>query len=192
MFLNLINVKLISLIRMASSNDEEGSRSSRSNDENKFGMIQRIDSGKSFVVGAIVGSVATAPLLAVHNLILLSDPTKNINSLAQFEYDCDSAAIIGGLFSVVYRYCIRTDTTNPQLQQGVVGAFAITRTVSRIQIPQYCTAIPLSCGAPFGIIDWNIIIQLAISGIESLILFGSVAIAIEVLTKRDFISRFPG
>jgi len=39
---------------------------------------------------------------------------------------------------------------NPQLKQGVVGAFVITRALSMLQASEGCTALPLSCGAPLG------------------------------------------
>jgi len=48
------------------------------------------------------------------------------------------------LFAIVYRYAIRGDE-NPMLNQGVVGAFVFVRTLSRVQVPRYCSAAPLSC-----------------------------------------------
>ena len=38
---------------------------------------------------------------------------------------------------------------NPMLKQGVVGAFILVRVLSKIQVPTYCTAAPLSCE-----LDW--------------------------------------
>ena len=108
-------------------------------DSNKFGFGQRIESLKSFVVGALTGSLTLAPIVGVHDVVFRN------HGLAQFEFDSDTAALEAGLFAMVYRYCIRTDDNNPQLGQGVVGAFALTRTCSRIVVPSYCTAIPLNC-----------------------------------------------
>lgn len=153
---------------------------------NKFGMQQRIDSGKSLVLGAIVGSLASAPVSFVHDVLLEADA-----SLAQWEFDTDAAALTGGLFAIVYRYCIRQDE-NPQLQQGVIGAFAILRTLSRLRIPGYCTAIPLNCGEPLGIFDWDVLSQLAVNGLESALLFGFAALAIDIALEKGYISRFPG
>ena len=39
---------------------------------------------------------------------------------------------------------------NPQLKQGVVGAFVITRALAMLQASDECTALPLSCGPPLG------------------------------------------
>lgn len=125
--------------RMADDEDRDSSL-----DKNKFGFGQRIDSLKSLVVGALAGSVAGLPFLALHDLVLQS-PQIITNGIAQWEFDNDMAALQTGLFAIVYRYCIREDVGNPQLNQGVVAAFAITRTLSRIVVPTYCSAIPLSC-----------------------------------------------
>jgi hypothetical protein len=66
-----------------------------------FGIImmmvaqqQRIDSVKSGMVGAVSASMGSAVLLALHD-----------TSLQQWEFDVDMAAISGGLFAIVYRYC---------------------------------------------------------------------------------------
>ena len=39
---------------------------------------------------------------------------------------------------------------NPQLKQGVVGAFVITRALAMLQASEECSALPLSCGPPLG------------------------------------------
>ena len=114
---------------------------------NKFGFGQRIESIKCLVVGAIAGGVAVAPVCAVHNLLFLSivEPMVLTNNVAQWELMNDLAALQAGLFAIVYRYCIRLDANNPQLGQGVVGAFALTRTLGSLVVPAYCTTIPLNC-----------------------------------------------
>jgi hypothetical protein len=157
----------------------------KSDDENKFGMPQRIDSGKSLVLGAVVGALAQAPVSLWRDVVLSG-------SLAQWEYDTDAAAVSAGLFAVTYRYCIRQDDTNPQLNQGVIGAFVLVRTLARLQIPSYCTAIPVTCGPPLGYLDWNLLQQLLLSGLESALLFGFTALAVDIAMEKGYISRFPG
>lgn len=152
--------------------------------EAKFGMPQRIDSGKSLVLGAIVGSLAQSPVSFVRDVLL--EP----NSVAQWEFDTDTAAVSAGLFAIVYRYCIRQDD-NSQLNQGVVGAFVLVRTLSRVHIPTYCIAIPLRCGPPLSYLDWNILQQLFWSGLESAILFAATAKALDFAMEKGYISRFP-
>jgi hypothetical protein len=115
------------------------------NDDNKFGFGQRIESLKCLVVGGFVGSVALAPFAALHDLVLLGVLAPiDTNGLAQWEFDNDMASLQAALFAIVYRYCIRQDT-NAQLNQGVVGAFVVTRTLSRIVVSPQCSAIVLSC-----------------------------------------------
>ena len=162
-------------------------------DANKFGFAQRIDSGKSLVVGAVVGSLAAAAPVAVHQLVLaplLDLPTAA--PWAQFEFDNDAAAVLSGLFAVVYRYGLRQDTTNPQLNQGLIGAAVVSRTLSRVSLPSYCTAVVLQCGPPLGIFDWNVLWQLAASGVESACMYGATAAAMDACMARGWISRFPG
>lgn len=158
-------------------------KKSNNKDINKFGFWQRIDSVKSGVVGAVAGSVGSTIIIALHD-----------NNIQQWEFDTDSAAISGGLFAIVYRYCVREDNNdNPQLAQGVVGAFAIVRTLARIDVPwESCTALPLTCGPPLGILDWEILCQLVWNGAESFAIFGGAAAAIEYVSERKWISRFPG
>lgn len=114
------------------------SSSDESEDDAKFGFGQRIESIKTAVVGAVGGGVALAPASAVHDLALARQ------SLAQWEFDTDMGALEAALLAIVYRYCIREDD-NPQLNSGVVGAFVLTRTLTRIQTPAYCSAAPLNC-----------------------------------------------
>ena len=58
--------------------------------------------------------------------------------------------------------------------------FVVTRTLSRVRVPGYCTAALLDCGDPIGYFDWDIIQQLLLSGLESAALFGAAAIALEM------------
>lgn len=169
------------LISSSSDSIDKNTTTTNTND-NKFGIAQRIDSVKSGIVGAVSASVGSALLLAIHD-----------NSLQQWEFDVDGAAISGGLFAIVYRYCIRNDIDNPQLAQGVIGAFVITRTLGRFHVPtEACDALPLYCGPPLGYLNWDMILQLAWNGIESLAIFGLAAMAMDRVMKRGFISRFPG
>ena len=130
---------------LASISDDDDDRDGKlTPDKDKFGFGQRIESLKCLVLGAIVGSFALAPLAFLGDVVFpLPYPT---NPIAQWEFDNDMAGFQTGLFAIVYRYAIRQDgSTNPQLNQGVVAAFAVTRTLSRIVTPTYCTAITLNC-----------------------------------------------
>ena len=154
-------------------------------EDNKFGMAQRVDSGKSLLLGLIVGSVGQAPVSFFHDVVADS------GGFAQWELDTDAAALEAGLFAIVYRYCIRQDK-NEQLSQGVVGAFVLVRTLSRLRVPGYCSAVPLNCGSPLGYLDWNMLQQIGWSGAESVLMFGLTALAVDIAMSKGYISKFPG
>ena len=166
----------------ASSNDNEGEGG-----EDKFSFAQRIESLKCAVVGAVSGSLCVTLPAAYHNL-LYSD-TLSVNGMAQWEFDTDMGAIEGALFAIVYRYAIRGDD-NPMLKQGAVGAFVLVRALSRISTPTSCSALPLSCGAPIGYANWDMINQGLLSGVESAALFGGAALAMEACFETGFIGKF--
>lgn len=106
--------------------------------DDKFSFGQRIESLKCVVVGAVSGGIALAPFSGLHDVFLGG------NGVAQWEFDTDMGSLEAALFAIVYRYAVRKDD-NPMLNMGVVGAFVFCRTLSRIQVPSYCTAVPLDC-----------------------------------------------
>jgi hypothetical protein len=157
--------------------------------EDKFSFYQRIESIKTAILGGIAGSICSSPFIAIHDLLL---PSVGGGGLATWEFDTDASAIQGALFAIVYRYCIRaSDTKNDMLNMGVIGAFILVRTTSRIQIPTYCTAIPLTCGPPLGYLDYTILFALLVNSVEGLALFGSVAYCMEYAYNKAWISKFP-
>ena len=157
--------------------------SRRSNDEDKFSPQQRIESVKTGLLGALSGGIAATPFIALHDVPAYG--------LASWEFDTDMGAIQSALFAIVYRYCVRKNDKNDMLNQGVIGAFVVVRTLSRVRVPGYCTAAPLDCGDPVGYFDWNMIQQLLLNGLESVALFGAAAVAIEFAYDKKWISKFP-
>merc|ERR1712238_252049 len=126
----------------------------------QFTGVQRIESIKAGVVGLLAGGVAL--------------------TIPAFFRDV-----------IVYGYCVRDgEESNDMLKMGVVGAFAIVRTLSRIRIPTYCSFAPLDCGSPLGYFDWNTLGQASLSGLESAVMFGAAAAAIDYCHDREIISRF--
>lgn len=71
------------------------------------------------------------------------------------------------------------------------GAFIVVRTLSRVRVPSYCTAVPLDCGDPLGYFDYDMIQQLVLNGLESVALFGGAAVAMEYAYSKKWISKFP-
>ena len=94
-------------------------------------------------MGLVAGGFALAPVSALHDILLGGDNVRN--GVAQWEFDTDMGSLEAALFAIVYRYCVRQGDDNPMLNQGVLGAFVLTRTLSKIQVPSYCTAAPLDC-----------------------------------------------
>jgi hypothetical protein len=103
-------------------------------DDDKFGMAQRLESIKCVAIGAISGGIAVAPVAYFHYM----------GNLAQWEFTTDMASLQAALFAIVYRYAVREDD-NPMLNSGVVGAFVLVRTLSNIVVSKTCLAIPLQC-----------------------------------------------
>ena len=161
----------------------------------KFSFYQRIESIKTAILGGVVGSICSTPFIAIHDLLL--DGTTGGGgtgggSIANWEFDTDASAVQGALFAIVYRYCIRaSDPPNNMLNMGVIGAFVLVRTTSKIQLPTYCTALPLTCGPPLGFLDYTILFALLVNSVEGLALFGSVAYCMEVAYNKQWISKFP-
>jgi hypothetical protein len=151
--------------------------------EDKFSFKQRIESIKTAAVGALSGGIVATPFIALHDIPLYG--------AASWEFDTDMGSLQSALFAIVYRYCVREEDDNDMLNMGVVGAFVVVRTLSRIRVPDYCTAAPLDCGAPLGYFDFNMIQQLALNGLESAALFGGAALAMEFAYNKGFIGKFP-
>ena len=151
-----------------------------SSDVNEF--AERINSGKALVLSALVGSLGAAPVSVAGAFIFGQGLT------AEWEFRTDMLAVCLGLFGIVYRYAVRSDP-NPQLKQGVVGAFALTRTLNLIEIPDSCGALPLNCGAPFGYVSYEMFAQGLISGIPSLFAFALSAVALETAFNNNWIGR---
>jgi hypothetical protein len=166
--------------RTTSDDDGEEDATITTTTATNFDMEQRIESVKAGVLGAIAGGVAVTPVAFFHY----------VGNLPQWELTTDMSSLEAGLFAIVYRYCARKGDDNPMLNQGVVGAFAVTRTLSNLHASSTCAAIPLRCGEPFGYFDWNMISQLAWNGLESAAMFGVTATAIEYAYQKSWIRKF--
>lgn len=169
--------------------DDETSDNDDDDDDdiNKFDMAQRIESLKSVVLGALSGGVAVTPIAYLHYVVLA---TNEASSIAQWEFVTDMSSLQAALFAIVYRYAVRAGDNNPMLNQGVVGAFVLVRTLANIHVTDTCQSIPLRCGPPLGYFDWNMIEQAAWGGVESAALFGAASLAMEFAFRNKWISKF--
>ncbi len=121
--------------------------------DNKFDMAQRIESVKSVVLGALSGGIALTPIAYLHYVTFSSVP-----STAQWEFTTDMSSLEAALFAIVYRYAVRANDNNPMLNQGVVGAFVVVRTLANIQVTDTCQSVPLRCKSDFGMLQ-KVVVQ---------------------------------
>ena len=105
----------------------------------QFDMAQRFESIKTAVLGALSGGIAVTPVTFLHCVL------GGAGGLAQWEFATDMSSLEAALFAIVYRYAARANDNNPMLNQGVVGAFVVVRTLSNIQVTPTCSAVPLQC-----------------------------------------------
>ena len=162
--------------RNATPDDNDNAKWSVDVDE----FAERIESAKAAVVGGLAASVAASP----------AEFLTHTNNIAQFEFDVDQISIAGALFGLVYRYAVRRDN-NPQLRQGVVGAFAITRSVATVRVSSECLAVPLRCGPPLSYLDYAMVGQLLSGLLVSGVAFGAAAAAVDAGVDRGWLKRFP-
>jgi len=140
---------------------------------------KRAESGKAAVVALLSGSTAALPFL-------LLDPGAFVSPA--WEFQADGLALMLLLFGVVYRYAVRTDS-NPMLKQGVVGAFVVTRSWALITPASTCDVLPLSCGAPLGYFNWDMILSGTFNALETGAACAAAAFALELCFTKGLIQR---
>jgi hypothetical protein len=155
--------------------------SSSSTERNKD--LDRLESLKVGVTSFITGSLGAVPLSVIVGILQ--------NFSAQWEFSVDMLALSLFLFGVVYRYAVREDRGYEQLSQGVVGAFAVTRTVASLHVPDTCASIPLNCGPPFYYGTPGMALDAAVIFGQSLVAYGVAAFAIEWAFEKGLIARSP-
>jgi len=151
-------------------------------DENK----EKLESVKAAVLSAVAGSIAFGPV----SLVLSESFYPADAWTSQWELAHDGLAVMLALFGLVYRYAVRQDP-NPQLKQGVVGAFVITRAWSMLQADPACSPVPLQCGPPLGYFNWHMLMQGGGAAAESILAFAAAAVALEVAFSKGWVGRFP-
>lgn len=149
--------------------------------EDEFG--EKIESVKSAIFAAIGGSIAILPFALTRGALL------HFNADWEFNYD-GLLILTAPLFGITYRYAIRRDN-NPNLKQGVIGAFVITRAVATVKVVDICSSIPLNCGPPFYLFTDQMLIGGLINFGEAAICFGGAAYFMETLFKSGALSKFP-
>ena len=90
------------------------------------------------------------------------------------------------------RYAIRTDE-NPNLKQGVVAAFSVTRTLSLIDdTSMACSAhwSVLDCGPPFHYFTVAMVFAGLVYFIESSIAFAGSAYVLDILFEKNLLKKF--
>jgi hypothetical protein len=131
------------------------------------------ESAKTAFIGFLAGGIAVSPITYLHNFIIPGEIITN--PLSQFEFDTLTGAISGAAFAMLYRYFVQEEKDD-MLANGVIAAFVIAKTFSRVKVSYYCDG--LVCGDP---VDFSMFQQSLLGGVENVILFVAVAIAIEAL-----------
>jgi hypothetical protein len=152
--------------------------------ENKIETTQfaeRIESVKSGIVAAVAGSIGFAPYAIIAGLIQGFD--------GNWEFNHDMFALTLGLFGITYRYAVR-NSSNPQLKMGVVSAFALTRILNLIHVPDICTAFPLNCGPPLYYVSSDMVLSGVSVGVESFLGYGIAGAILDYCFYRKFIKQF--
>jgi hypothetical protein len=108
--------------------------------------LERVESLKTVAVSALTGSIASAPLGFFDGI------ASGFNT-DWFVHDVTTGWFLYALFGLVYRYAVRRDG-NYQLKQGVVGAFAITKTI---------TDMTFNCLSPQAFISFSAVSNIVVS-----------------------------
>ncbi|KAA8493535.1 hypothetical protein FVE85_4672 [Porphyridium purpureum] len=147
-------------------------------------MNTRTESVKAALVSAIGGSFMLAPASVAAAYV------QGTGLSPQWELGVDMGALSLALFGITYRYCVsESNAKNSMLQQGVVGAFAITRTASALRASPTCVPIPLQCGPPLGYFDYAMLFDGTVMLTESLLAFGFAAICLEFAFRKGWLLR---
>jgi hypothetical protein len=161
-------------LRMAA---EEGSGGGGGGDA--FDGVQRLESAKAAVVGAVSGGLASVPVT------LFVDGF----NVAQWEFDVDTLSLACALFAVTYRYTVRDDA-NPMLRQGAIGAFALGRATAAVRVSDTCVPVPLRC-EPYGFyVDAAMLGQGLGAVAVGVVAFGAAGAAMDWALEKGWISTF--
>ena len=167
------------LLAMLDNNDDNQKWETLIEDENG----EKLESVKAAVFSAVGGSLAVIPYALIKGALL------HFNS--EWEFNIDGLLILTApLFGITYRYAIRRDN-NPNLKQGVIGAFVITRAVASVKVSDICTSIPLNCGPPFYLFTGDMLGTGLEHFFEAGLCFGGSAYLMETLFKSKILSKFP-
>jgi hypothetical protein len=167
------------LLAMMDNIDENRKWETLIEDENG----EKLESVKAAVFSAVGGSLAVIPYAVIKGALM------HFNS--EWEFNIDGLLILTApLFGITYRYAIRRDN-NPNLKQGVIGAFVITRAVATVKVSDICTSIPLNCGPPFYLFTGDMLGTGLEHFFEAGLCFGGAAYLMETLFKSKILSKFP-
>lgn len=146
---------------------------------NLFTPQERLASLKAGLLGATSAGLTYGVMLwlrragSLGNSAALAASFQGLGGLT-FGVAIAIAAISGFLFSVTYRYAVRTDA-NPQLKAGVALAFGLVRGLAQVDV-----------GSAVAQQFWPFVG----AGVESLILFLVVQACLELAMAQGWLSRF--
>lgn len=135
---------------------------------------ERIESLKAGIAGAGVATLGFGLLFGLYCWLALPEATNWLDQISPaMLLRSGIAALSGFLFGVTYRYAVRTDC-NPQLKTGVALAFGLVRGLAEVE--QTLLTPPY----------WFTAVQL----LESLTLFGIVALSLDWMMQMGWVKAF--
>ena len=144
----------------------------------------RIESVKYSIISTIAGLVSVFPLSIIYGYFQTFDSNWQTSHLSFIP------CLL--LFGITYRYATRSDD-NPNLKQGTIAAFALTRSVSMVEpsISSTCNTsyFPHDCGGLFHLFDYNMLGVGVAYLIESFFAYGGSAYVLEYLSSKKILKK---
>lgn len=142
---------------------------------------ERLESAKAAAIAAAAGALADLPLSALS----AGDGGGGDAAALSAALALFSAAASCFLFGVTYRYAVRKDVWNTQLRGGVVAAFGLVRAAGAADVLQAAAA-----GSSGGPLSLEVVGTGALYALESLLIFGFAATALEAAFQKGLVRRF--
>uniref|UniRef100_UPI000A045664 hypothetical protein n=2 Tax=Picosynechococcus sp. PCC 8807 TaxID=195248 RepID=UPI000A045664 len=143
----------------------------------RFSAAERIASLKTAIAGGVTAGLLSFGLLLLHRLVGSEGLPLNFGGglgTLTLLVNLGTSALSGALFALTYRYAVRTDD-NPQLNAGVIAAFALVRGVALVD-----------AGSAIAQKGWPFV---AACG-ENFVVFGLTALALNFGRQQGWLTPF--
>jgi hypothetical protein len=145
--------------------------------------VDRVESVKAAAISSIGGSLLYAPFSIVLALVSSGGLT------GQWEFNTDMLAIQLAVFGITYRYATRNDK-NENLADGVLMAFVLTRALGNVHVPEFCSALPLNCGPPYGYLSSSMVGDIGRNLLDSYVAYTAAKYCLDKAQNSGLLSRY--